>query len=99
MQQPLDYESPPRARKPAIRRVFGRTVIGAWAVFAAAFVFGALNSGDGNPLQWPSALLSGFIFLAATALTLFHWLVLIPTLWLRAKTAVDLRAETSGRQI
>jgi hypothetical protein len=81
--QPLDYERPTRERKPALRRVFGRIVIGAWALFGAAFVFGVFNSSDRNPLQWPAAMFAAFTLMAAVAVTLFHWVVLVPVLWYR----------------
>ena len=86
-QHPLDYERPPRAEGPVIRRVFGRIVLGAWAFFAVAFVFAGFNSSDRAPLQWEAAIFAAFAFMAAAAVTVLHWLVLVPALWLRSRRA------------
>jgi hypothetical protein len=65
--EPLDYFTPPvedaaaaadraAAQLRVVRRV--RRVLGFIAL--AVFIFAGLNSGDGNPLQWPTA----FVFMA-----------------------------------
>jgi hypothetical protein len=83
-QQPLDYERPPPPRKPTLRRVFGRAVLGAWLLVPCAFVFSVLNASDRSSMQWPAAMLFGFLLFTAVVLTLVHWLVIVPILW--AKT-------------
>jgi hypothetical protein len=69
---PLTYSSPP-PEQPASRLVRGmrqgRTITG-W-IAASTGVFAAFNSGDRNPLQWPST----FVFMASALL--FFWAVLV----------------------
>ena len=84
MQQPLNYERQQRGRRHVLRNVFGRIVLGSWAIFGAAFLVGLPFVGnDRSSLQWPAAILVGFSLIGALALTAFHWLVLIPVLWFR----------------
>ena len=88
--QPLDYERPTRVRKPVLRRVVGRVVIGAWILCAAANVLGfAFIVNDRSSLQFPAAILAGFSMIAAVALTAIHWLVVVPILWFQRKASVS----------
>ena len=78
-QQPLEYQHAVPSGKPTLRRVFGRVVLGAWALVPCAFVFLVLNASDRSSMQWPAAMLVVFSLFAATVLTLVHWLVIILT--------------------
>ena len=47
-------------------------------------MFSVLNASDRSSMQWPAAMLFGFLLFTAVVLTLVHWLVIVPILW--AKT-------------
>lgn len=62
------------------RRVSGRVVVAAWLATVGGFAFMTFHSGDRDPLQWPSAMFTVLAGFYAFAITLYHWVVLVPML-------------------
>lgn len=65
------------------RRIAKRITQAVWLCILGAFIFGLFHSGDRDPLQWPSAMLTGLCGLISVVLTAMYWLLVVPlSIWL-----------------
>ncbi len=67
------------------RRVSAWVVVATWLATVGGFVFMTFHSDDRDQLQWPSVMFTVFAGLYACAMTLYHWVVLIPMLRARER--------------